>query len=169
MKSKIYDKYPLWIVLIVNILMLLVVIAGAYIMFRLHWITGVLFIIYIIFLEFSVYREGCRYCCYYNSRCAFGKSYIARIFYKKGNPKKFERKITWKDFIPMMLASIIPIIVGIALLVSRGFHLLTLSAVIYPVLNWFIINPIVYGQLACKHCKQGKKCCPALEFFSKKK
>ncbi len=168
-KPAIYDKYPLWIVLIANLVMLLVVVSGAYIMFRLNLITGILYLVYVTVLEFSVYWEGCRHCCYYNSRCAFGKSYIARIFFKKGDSKKFKREISWKDFVPLILASLIPVIVGIALLISRGFHLLTLIAVIYPVLNWFIINPILYGQLACKHCKQGKKCCPAFEFFSKGK
>ena len=169
-KPKLYEKYPLWIVFVVNIIMFLVVLAGAYIMFKLHLITGILYIIYIIFLEFTVYKEGCKDCYYYNSRCAFGKSYIARIFFKKGDGKNFtERKTGWKDLIPIILGSLVPIVVGIALLVSRGFHLLTLIATIYPVINWFFINPIIYGQLACKHCKQGAKCCPALEFFSKSK
>ena len=169
-KQEIYDKYPLWIVLIVNIIMLLVVFAGSYIMFRLSLITGILYLVYVVFLEFSVYRGGCRYCCYYDSRCAFGKSYVARMFFKKGDSKKFcEKKMGWKDFVPLVLASLVPVIVGIALLISRGFHLLTLVAAIYPAINWFIINPILYGQLACKHCKQGSICCPALNFFSKKK
>ncbi len=170
MKKEIYDKYPIWIVLIVNIVMLLVVLAGSYIMFRLNLITGILYLIFIILLEFNVYREGCRYCCYYGGGCAFDKGRIAKLFFKKGDPKKFgERKLNWKDFIPMILASLIPIVVGIALLVSRGFHIPTLIASIYPLLNWFVINPLLYGQLACKHCKQGSMCCPALAFFSKKK
>ncbi|MBU0628496.1 MAG: threonine/serine exporter family protein [Nanoarchaeota archaeon] len=169
-KPQIYNKYPLWIVLVANIIMILGIIAGAYIMFRLHWITGIIYLVYVVFLEFTVYKEGCRDCYYYNSRCAFGKSYIAGIFFKKGDGKNFtKRKTSWKDLIPIMLGSIIPMIVGIALLISRGFHLLTLIAAIYPVVNWFVINPILYGQLSCKHCKQGSICCPALEFFSKGK
>ncbi len=170
MKTKIYDKYPAWIVLVVNIIMLLPIIAGAYIMFRLNWVTGIMYLAYVVFLEFTVYKEGCKHCYYYNSRCAFGKSYIARIFFKKGDGKNFtERKTSWEDLIPIMIGSLVPVIVGIALLISRGFHLLTLIATIYPVVNWFFINPILYGQLACKHCKQGSICCPALEFFSKGK
>ena len=75
----------------------------------------------------------------------------------------------FKDFVPQLIVVIVPVIVGIALLISRGFHLLTLIATLYPVFNWFFINPVLYGKLACPHCKQGKKCCPALEFFGKKK
>jgi hypothetical protein len=168
-KPVIYDKYPIWVVLIVNILQLLVYAAGAYIMFVLHWITGILFIIYAILMEFSVYKEGCRYCCYYGGGCAFGKGAIAKIFYKKGNPKKFcERELKWKDFVPQILVVAIPVMVGIALLISRGFNWLILIAMIYPVFSWFALNPIIYGRLACIHCKQGSKCCPALDFFSKK-
>lgn len=168
--NKLYENYPIEKVIITVAIQLLLCVAGAYIMFRLSWITGGLYIAFLIFLERSIYKEGCRYCYYYNKRCAFGRGKLAPIFFKKGNPKKFcEREIKWKDFVPMMLASLIPVIVGIALLISRGFHLLTLIAILYPIANWFVINPILYGQLACKHCKQGGKCCPALEFFSKSK
>jgi hypothetical protein len=40
---------------------------------------------------------------------------------------------------------------------------------IYPVFSWFAVNPILYGKLACLHCKQGSICCPALKFFTKGK
>lgn len=100
---------------------------------------------------------------------AFGKGVIAAKFFKKGDPKKFcERKLGFKDFIPQILVVLIPLIVGIALLVSRGFNLPILIAMIYPVFSWFVINPILYGKLACIHCKQGSICCPALNFFIKK-
>jgi hypothetical protein len=169
-KPKLYNSYPLWIVLVYNIAMLMVYLTGSYIVFRLNWITGVLYLIYLVMVERSVYREGCRYCFYYGKRCAAGKGLLAPIFVKRGDPKKFcERKLSWKDFIPQMLITIIPLVIGIALLISRGFHLLTLIAVIYPLLSWFVVNPIVYGKLACPHCKQGNICCPALKFFAKKK
>jgi len=169
-KQEIFEKYPLWMVFIYNIAMLLVYIAGAYIMFTLNWITGILYLIFLVFLEFSVYREGCRYCFYYGKRCVAGKGLIAPIFFKKGNPKKFcERELKWKDFIPQILVVAIPLIVGIALLISRGFDLIILIALIYPVFSWFCVNPIIYGKIACIHCRQGSICCPALKFFTKKK
>lgn len=168
-KNKIYDKYPVWIVVLTNILFLLVYLSGLYIMFALHLITGILYLIFLVFMEFSVYREGCRYCCYYGGGCAFGKGKIASWFYKKGNPKKFcERELSWKDFIPQILVSLIPVVVGIALLISRGFNLIILIAIIYPIFSWFFLNQIIYGKLACPHCKQGSKCCPALKFFMSK-
>ena len=167
---KIFENYPLWIVIPANILMLAVYVAGAYIMFRLSLITGILYVVYLVLLERHFFKEGCTCCFYYGKLCAFGKGIIAAIFFKRGDPEKFcERKLGFKDFIPQILVVLIPLIVGIALLFSRGFNLLILIAIIYPVLSWFAINPILYGKLACIHCKQGSICCPALKFFTKEK
>ncbi len=139
-------------------------------MFVLNWITGLLFIVFILFVESTIYKEGCVNCFYYGKLCAFGRGIIAPLLYKKGNPKKFcEKQIKFKDLIPMILVVAIPVVVGIALLISRGFNLLILLAIIYPVLSWFVLNPIIYGQLACPHCKQGSICCPAMEYFGGKK
>ena len=167
---KTYESYPIWSVAVVILLFLAIYLAGSYIMFRLHLIAGLLFVLYIVLMEFYTYKEACPHCYYYGKRCYSGRGLIAQFVYKKGDPKKFcEKKIKFKDFLPQVIMLVIPIIVGIALLISRGFHLLTLIATLYPVFNWFFINPILYGKLACPHCKQGKKCCPALDFFSKKK
>jgi len=43
-KPKIYDNYPLWIIILANILMLAVYVAGAYIMLTLSIITGFVFV-----------------------------------------------------------------------------------------------------------------------------
>ncbi|MBA7681635.1 hypothetical protein ES703_89975 [subsurface metagenome] len=167
---KMYDNYPLWIVIPANILMLAVYVAGAYIMFRLSLITGILYVAYLVLLECHFFKEGCTCCYYYGKLCAFGKGAKAAMFFKRGDPEKFcERELGFKDFIPQILVVLIPLIVGIALLISRGFNLLILIAMIYPVFSWFVINPILYGKIACIHCKQGSICCPALKFFTKKK
>jgi hypothetical protein len=169
-RPEVYESYPIWMVILINILTLAVYVAGAYIMFVLHWVTGILYLVYLVFIEFSIYREGCVHCFYYGRLCAFGRGAVAALFLKKGDPKKFcERELKWKDFVPQILVAAVPLVVGIALLISRGFDLLILIALIYPVLSWFVLNPIIYGKLACPHCKQGSICCPALKFFSKKK
>lgn len=169
-KAKGFEKYPLWMVFVYNIAMLLAYLAGAYILFRLSWIIGYLFIVYLCILELQLYSEGCRYCFYYGKRCVAGKGLIAAVLVKKGAPEKFcQRKLGFKHFIPQILITLIPTIAGIFLLVTRGFHLLTLITLIYPVFSWFAVNPIIYGKIACPNCKQGAICCPALEFFMKKK
>jgi len=169
MEKTLYNNYPWGMVIIVNVLMLLVYVAGAYILFLLSWITGVLYLAYLVFLELNLYREGCVYCCYYGKRCAFGKGAIASVFFKKGDPKKFgEREMSWKGMVPQLLVVLVPVVVGIVLLVTAGWNIWILIAVIYSVLSWFVINPIVYGKIACPHCKQGSICCPAMKFFAKK-
>ncbi len=79
------------------------------------------------------------------------------------------KEISFKDLIPQLLVVLIPLIIGIALLVSTGFDVLILTAMIYPVFSWVCLNNVIYGKLACKHCKQGTICCQALKFFAKKK
>ena len=150
--------------------MLAVYVAGVFIMFKLNWITGILYVVYIFLLERSFFKEGCVHCYYYGQLYAFGKGIIAAKFFKRGNPEKFcEREFGFKDFIPQIFVVLIPLIVGIALLISRGFDILILIALIYPILSWLVVNLILYGKLACPHCQQGSICCPALKFFIKKK
>jgi len=169
-KPKIYDNYPLRTVILANIFMLAVYVAGAYILFALSLITGILYVAYLVLLELYFLKEGCIHCCYYGKLCAFGKGAVAALLFEKGAPEKFcERELDFKDFIPQVLVVLIPLIVGIALLISRGFNLLILIAMIYPVFSWFAVNPFLYGKLACLHCKQGSICCPALKFFIKEK
>lgn len=166
---KYYENYPMSKVSIVIGLFFLVYLSGAYIMFKLHLVTGILFILYVILMEYYTYKEACPHCYYYGKRCYSGRGIIAQYVYKKGDPKIFcKKKIQFKNFLPQIIMLAVPIIVGIALLISRGFDWLILIAILYPILNWFFINPILFGKLACPHCKQGKICCPALDFFSKK-
>ena len=110
-KPKIFDSYPLWIIILANILILAVYVAGAYIMFRLSLITGILYLAYLVLLERHFFREGCSCCFYYGKLCAFGKGIVAAKFFKKGDPKKFcEREVGFKDFIPQILVVLIPLI-----------------------------------------------------------
>lgn len=164
---RLHENYPLWKVLIYNLVILSVYAVGLYLMFRLHKIAGVLFLIYILFIEFSVYREGCRYCYYYGKRCVAGKGKIVPLIFKKGNQKKFcEKTLSFKDFIPSSLIVFIPVIAGICLMI-KDFNWVVLCLTLWPLIVNFIGNPIVYGEIACPHCKQGAKCCPAYEYFMK--
>jgi hypothetical protein len=97
-KPEILDSYPLWIVILANILILAVYVAGAYIMFALSIITGILYAAYLVLLELYYFKEGCIHCCYFGKLCAFGKGAIAAMFFKEGDPEKFcEREFSFKD------------------------------------------------------------------------
>jgi len=167
--QKIYENYPWGVIVLANVLQFLTCLTGAFIMFKLNLITGFLYLIFLILLELSVYKEGCIHCCYFGKRCAFGRGLIAAKIFKQGNSQKFcAKEVTLKSFLPHILFSAIPVIAGILLLVSRGFNIFILIALIYSILNWVVVSPVLYGKIACPHCKQGSICCPALNFFNKK-
>lgn len=166
--KKIYKNYPGWIVLAAFVSMALSWVTGLYILFSLHLIAGVLYAVFLLMLEISIYRDGCRHCCYYGRTCAHGRGRIVPLFMKKGDPKKFnEKSVSFKSFLPYLLGNLIPLVIGIVLLISRGFNWLILIAALYPVLAWFVVNPLLFGQLACPHCEQCSKC-PAAQYFMKK-
>lgn len=165
--AKTFESYPAWMVLVYNLATYATYGAGAYILFQLGPIFGAMYVGYLIFNEFLVYNEGCRNCYYYGKMCISGRGKIVPLLFKKGNPKKFcEKKVTWKSMIPSLLVVIIAEAAGVYLLL-QGFSWLILGLMLVPIFIWIFGNPIIYGKLACPHCKQGKLCCPAQDFFSK--
>jgi len=168
--AKIYDKgFPLGTVLIMNFFMVTTYAAGVWLFSLINIFLGALFLIFIIYIESSVYREGCKYCFYYGKRCAFGRGLLAPLFMKKGDPKKFcEHELTRKDFIPTMLPAFLPLVAAVYIIFTQGFSWVVTLLGAYPFIVSFLGNPIFYGRMACPHCKQGSICCPAMEFFMKR-
>lgn len=168
-ESQVFENHPFSTILITNCLILLVWFSALYLVWQLGIFWGVLFAVYLLFLEFSIYKQGCSCCCYYGKKCAFGRGKIAPFLVKKDNPEKFcQRKITWFKLLPTILSSLIPVIIGLTLL-AKSFSWPILILTLVLVTNWFFINPLIYGRLVCLHCKQGRLCCPANDFFGKKK
>jgi hypothetical protein len=168
-EPKAFEKYPLSTVLITNGIGLLVCITSVYLVWQLGTGWGILFIVYLLDLEFSAYKHSCSSCYYYGKRCGFGRGKIALFLVRKDDPKKFcQKEITWKDLSPLILGNLIPVLAGIVLLI-KDFNWLILVLTIILIANWFFINPLIYNKLVCLHCKQRRLCCPANNFFSKKK
>ncbi|MCX5782561.1 MAG: hypothetical protein NT145_07690 [Elusimicrobia bacterium] len=164
-----YENYPVWIVIISNLVSLAIYVIGAFIILKIGIIWLVLYLLYILLLEIRLLRKSCIYCCYYGKVCAFGKGKISRLFFKQGDSKLFSQiQITWKDIIPDFLVSIIPLIIGIILLII-SFDLPLLFLMILLVILTSFGNGIVRGRLACKYCKQLDLGCPAAQLFSKNK
>lgn len=161
-----FEKFPVRIVFLSNLLSFLIYALGIMIIQRFGWIYAGLYITYIIFLEFRLLKFHCPNCYYYGKVCAFGKGIISSYFFKKGDPVKFScKKFTFKDLIPDILIFIIPAISAIALLILKFDWIILLSFIILIFLN-FSGNGYVRGQLACKHCIQKELGCPAAEFFN---
>ena len=91
------------------------------------------------------------------------------MLFKKGDVSKFcLKEMTWKDMIPDLLISLVPVFTGIVLLIL-SFDLMILAALLILILLTTMGNAYVRGTLACKFCKQKELGCPADMLFSKQK
>lgn len=89
--------------------------------------------------------------------------------FAKGDISKFcAMKLTWKDMIPDMMVSFIPLVTGIVLLILH-FNLVLLSALLLLTILTTAGNAYTHGSLTCKYCKQRDLGCPAEALFNKTK
>jgi hypothetical protein len=166
--DKHFEEYPIWIVLLSNLVTLLIYLLGICIMFQWGILWMILYIVYILILEVSLMKKSCVHCSYYGKSCAFGRGKLSSVFFKKGNSRKFSQKeMSCKDIIPDFLVSIVPIAVGIVLLIINFTWLLVLNIIIIALLS-SLGNSLIRGSLACKFCKQRKAGCPAEKLFNKR-
>jgi len=166
-KERYFENYPFWIVFFSNLVSIAIYLIGAFIICKIGLFWLILYLIFIVILEFKLIRSHCIDCYYYGKTCAFGKGRICSIFFKKGNINKFcKKQMTWKDIIPDFMVSLIPAVIGIIFLI-KSFNWILLSLVLILLLLTFVGNGIIRGKLACKYCKQRKIGCPAQRLFEK--
>jgi hypothetical protein len=166
-KSKNFDKYPLSIVFLSNLVSILIYSSGFIITYRLSWILATFYLIYILALEYRLLSTHCTNCYYWGKTCGFGKGRLSSLFFKKGDPLKFcSAKISWKDMIPDLLVSLVPLITVIILLIIKFDLFLLMTAILLIGLSTSG-NAFIRGNLTCKYCKQRESGCPADKLFSK--
>lgn len=165
---KALEEYPISSVIVYNLVALVNYAIGLYLFYQISATFAWTYLVYLVVVEVTVYREGCVSCYYYGKRCFSGRGAIAPLLFKKGDPKKFcEKEVTWKSLLPTMLTTVLPIVAG-GYLLLQSFSWLIVALLAVPVLTWVVGNPIIYGKLGCPYCKQGRICCPANDFFGKK-
>ena len=166
--TKPHDNFPLRIVILSNTVSILVYFSGFIITLSLSWIAAILYLLFILALEFRLLSKHCVNCYYWGKTCGFGKGRLSSLFFKKGDPSKFcEKSFTWKDMIPDLLISLIPLIIAIAVIIIK-FNLILLFATIILITLTTIGNGFIRSNLTCKYCKQREIGCPAEQLFSKK-
>jgi hypothetical protein len=166
-ESHTYENYPVWMVLGSNLLSISMYLIGAGILYQIGLIWLVLYVLFIIILELRLVRGHCVDCYYYGRTCAFGKGKLSCMFFPKGTPEHFSRRqITKKDLIPDFLVFFIPLVVGLALLIT-GFSWILLILVIALFILGFAGNAVVRGQIACRYCRQREIGCPAQRLFER--
>jgi hypothetical protein len=128
----------------------------------------VLYLLFVLVLEYRVVSRHCVDCYYYGKTCAFGKGRLSCLIFPKGEPERFCRNtMTWKDMIPDFLVLLIPLLAGIAELIGE-FRWPTLLLLILILILGFPGTGFVRQQLACRYCKQREIGCPASQLFDKK-
>ena len=166
--TKTYDNFPLKMTLLPNLVSIMIYLAGVLIMYALSWIAATGFLIYIIGLEIRLLSRHCVNCYYYGKVCGFGRGLISSLFFRAGDPDNFcEKSFGWKDLVPDMLITLIPLITGLILIFFR-FSILLLICILVIVGLTSAGNSYVRGSITCKFCKQRITGCPAEKLFSKK-
>jgi hypothetical protein len=167
--SKTYENYPLWIVTLSNLVSFGIYISGFFIVSRLGWIFAIIYAGYILTLELNLISRHCTECFYWGKTCGFGKGRISSLFFKKGDAVNFCRnKFSWKDLIPDLMVSLVPLITGIVFLIIK-FDLLLLLALLVLISLTTAGNEYIRGTLTCRYCKQRELGCPAEKLFNKGK
>ncbi len=165
--SKTYENFPLGIVVFTNSVSIMLYAAGFIIMLKLSPVAALLYLVYIFALEYRLLSMHCVNCWYWGKTCGFGQGRLSAMFFKKGNPEKFcAGNFSWKDLIPDLLVTLIPLFTGVVLLILR-FNLVILLALVILVLLTTIGNSTVRGDFACKYCRQREFGCPAEKLFNK--
>jgi hypothetical protein len=166
-ESQAYENYPVWMVLVSNLLSISMYLIGAVILYQIGLIWLVLYVLFIILLELRLVKGHCVDCYYYGRTCAFAKGKLSCMFFPKGTPEHFSRRqITKKDLIPDFLVFFIPLVVGLALLIT-GFSWILLFLVIALFILGFAGNAVVRGKIACRYCRQKEIGCPAQRLFER--
>jgi hypothetical protein len=162
------DNFPFRIVILSNSVSILIYLSGFVITLSLNLIAAILYLAFIVALEYRLLSKHCVNCYYWGKTCGFGKGRLSSLFFKRGDPAKFcENNFSWKDLIPDLLVTLIPLVIAIVLIIIR-FNLILLFAAIILIALTTIGNSYIRGNLTCKYCKQREIACPAEQLFSKK-
>jgi hypothetical protein len=166
--TKTHDNFPFRIVILSNSVSILIYISGFIITFSLSWIAAILYLAFILALEFRLLSKHCVNCYYWGKTCGFGKGRLSSLFFKRGDTLKFcENSFTWKDMIPDLLVFLIPLLTALVLMIIR-FNIILLFATIVLIAFTTVGNGFIRGNLTCKYCKQREIGCPAEQLFSKR-
>lgn len=166
---KSYENFPFSMVLFAVLVNVSIYALGVVILSGFGNIMAALYLLYCLGMEIHVMKMSCVDCYYYGKWCALGRGKAAPLLFKQGDPKRFTSKcVSWKELLPDMLVSLIPLVGGVALLI-RGFSWsLTLMLAALLALS-FGGNYLVRSRIACKYCKQRELGCPAERFFGKQR
>lgn len=166
-KTEKFENYPFSTICLSNLVSLGIYGSGLYIMQKAGWFFALPFLLFILWFEYRLIRYHCTHCYYWGKLCGFGRGRVSAWLFKQGDPSKFCLKdMTWRDMIPDLLISIIPLLTGIVLLIL-DFQVFLLFAMIVLTMLMTMGNAYIRGRLTCSYCKQKELGCPADALFNK--
>lgn len=161
-----HENFPFRTVIVSNLGSLITYGLGFIIIYRTGFIFSLLYLVYLFIFEYRLIRYHCVNCYYWGKTCGFGKGRISSMFFKRGEISKFCIKdMSWKDMIPDLLVTLVPIAAGIILLIIK-FDSMVLIAIILLIGLTTFGNGFIRGHLTCKYCKQRELGCPAYRLFN---
>jgi len=164
-ETRAFEHFPTPIVLLCNTVPVLIYLSGIAITLKISWIAALVYFLFILASEYRLLSRSCTRCYYYGKNCGFGKGRVSSWFFKRKEPMDiFSADMTWKDLIPDILISLIPLVTGIILMIVE-FNILILLAVIIIVVMSSAGNGYIRSNFACKFCRQRIVGCPAQKFF----
>jgi hypothetical protein len=164
-----YKHYPFRTVFLANLVSLGIYGSGFVVMLKAGIYFAFGYLLYILYFEYRLVRFHCSGCYYMGKRCGFGRGFISSCLFKKGDPAIFSmRKATWKNLIPDMLITIIPLVTGIILLILV-FDFLLIITMLFLIFLTTSGNGYIRSSLTCKHCIQREMGCPADQLFHPEK
>lgn len=166
--EKSFENFPIWMPCVACALSLSIYITGAYILLRSGILFCVLYLLYCLWLEFSVLKESCANCCYYGKTCGLGRGKFCAMLFTPGDPQAFvEKEISWKHLLPDFFVFIFPLAGGIIYLIKHFTWLILALLAALAILS-LGGNALMRGALACKYCRQRELGCPAEQLFNKR-
>jgi len=167
-EAKSYEKFPLWIVCLSNLVGVSIYIIGAFILSGFGILLAVTYLLYCLWVEICVLRGSCVDCYYYGRVCGLGKGRLCSLLFRKGDPQRFvEKETSWTKMLPDFMVFILPLAGGIVLL-SGDFNWVLAAMLAILVILSFGGNALIRGSYACKYCKQREIGCPAEKLFGGK-
>ena len=164
---KKYENFPAWIVILSMIFSLAVYGIGFAILLKAGLIFFLLYLVLILAFEYRLIRYHCVNCFYWGKTCGFGKGWLSSMFFKRGDISKFcVKEMSWKDMVPDLLVTLIPVVTGIILLIIK-FEPIVLAGIALLIILITFGNGYIRGNLTCKYCKQRELGCPADKLFNK--
>jgi hypothetical protein len=164
-----YESFPWWMVALCNAVTLGIYAIGICVLSRLGWVWGAIYAAYCVWMEWRLMTRSCRGCYYYGKRCGFGKGLVCSLFWARSvEQTQCKNQISWRDLVPDFMVSLIPLVVGVALLVW-DFSWLVLLLILALVALASVGTGLIRGKIACRYCRQRELGCPAEQLFNKQK